>query len=73
MFQLYPCEELNHSHLLENKNEKTNWASVNLQVLQQPEGRSLGGRVIGGITQRLAARLLKQVLRTPVTVPSSTS
>ncbi|GMI80328.1 ABC1-like kinase 3 [Hibiscus trionum] len=41
-----------------------------LQVLQQPEGRSLGGRVIGGITQRLAARLLQQLLRTP-TVPAS--
>lgn len=41
------------------------------QVLQQPEARSLGGRVIGGITQRLAARLLQQVLRTPATVPSS--
>ncbi|CAN0880283.1 Protein ACTIVITY OF BC1 COMPLEX KINASE 3, chloroplastic [Linum grandiflorum] len=36
-----------------------------LQVLQQPEARSLGGRVIGGVTQRLAARLLQQVLRTP--------
>lgn len=34
-----------------------------LQVLQQPEARSLGERVIGGITQRLAARLLQQVLR----------
>ncbi|KAE8717850.1 pentatricopeptide repeat-containing protein [Hibiscus syriacus] len=41
-----------------------------LQVLQQPEGRSLGGRVVGGITQRLAARLLQQLLRTP-TVPAS--
>ncbi|XP_023899971.1 protein ACTIVITY OF BC1 COMPLEX KINASE 3, chloroplastic [Quercus suber] len=38
-----------------------------LQVLQQPEARSLGGRVIGGITQRLAARLLQQVLRVPTT------
>ncbi|KDO39490.1 hypothetical protein CISIN_1g0069853mg, partial [Citrus sinensis] len=38
-----------------------------LQVLQQPEGRILGGRVVGGITQRLAARLLQQVLRTPAT------
>ncbi|KAJ7962120.1 ABC1-like kinase [Quillaja saponaria] len=36
-----------------------------LQVLQQPEGRTLGGRVLGGITQRLAARLLQQVLRVP--------
>uniref|UniRef100_A0A5B7BPR4 Protein kinase domain-containing protein n=1 Tax=Davidia involucrata TaxID=16924 RepID=A0A5B7BPR4_DAVIN len=44
-----------------------------LQVLQEPEARSLGGRVIGGITQRLAARLLQQVLRVPTTVPASTS
>ncbi|KAH9658630.1 protein ACTIVITY OF BC1 COMPLEX KINASE 3 [Citrus sinensis] len=41
------------------------------QVLQQPEGRILGGRVVGGITQRLAARLLQQVLRTPATVSPS--
>ncbi|KAE8702124.1 putative Hydrolase [Hibiscus syriacus] len=41
-----------------------------LQVLQQQEGRSLGGRVVGGISQRLAARLLQQLLRTP-TVPGS--
>ncbi|MED6172424.1 Protein ACTIVITY OF BC1 COMPLEX KINASE 3, chloroplastic [Stylosanthes scabra] len=34
-----------------------------LQVLQQPEARRLGGRVVGGITQRLAARFLQQVLR----------
>ncbi|KAK8938623.1 hypothetical protein KSP39_PZI011200 [Platanthera zijinensis] len=38
-----------------------------LQVLQEPEARILGGRVVGGITQRFAARLLQQVLRTPVT------
>ncbi|KAJ4843320.1 Protein ACTIVITY OF BC1 COMPLEX KINASE 3, chloroplastic [Turnera subulata] len=31
-----------------------------LQVLQQREARSLGERVAGGITQRLAARLLQQ-------------
>ncbi|XP_062026592.1 protein ACTIVITY OF BC1 COMPLEX KINASE 3, chloroplastic [Rosa rugosa] len=42
-----------------------------LQVLQQPEARNLGGQVIGGITQRLAARLLQQVLRVPPTVPAS--
>ncbi|XP_007011449.2 PREDICTED: uncharacterized aarF domain-containing protein kinase At1g79600, chloroplastic isoform X1 [Theobroma cacao] len=41
-----------------------------LQVLQQRDARMLGGRVVGGITQRLAARLLQQVLRTP-TVPTS--
>ncbi|WCJ41901.1 Protein kinase superfamily protein [Euphorbia peplus] len=43
-----------------------------IQVLQQPEARSLGGRVIGGISQRLAARLLQQVLRSPSTVATST-
>ena len=43
------------------------------QVLQEPEARILGGRVIGGITQRLAARLLQQVLRVPITPPASTS
>ncbi|KAK3028979.1 hypothetical protein RJ639_038182 [Escallonia herrerae] len=43
-----------------------------LQVLQEPEARSIGGRVFGGISQRLAARLLQQVLRPP-TAPVSTS
>ncbi|KAL2239741.1 uncharacterized aarF domain-containing protein kinase At1g79600, chloroplastic [Sesamum indicum] len=43
-----------------------------LQVLQEPEARNLGGRVVGGITQRLAARLLQQVLRDPPTVSSPT-
>ncbi|XP_073222231.1 protein ACTIVITY OF BC1 COMPLEX KINASE 3, chloroplastic-like isoform X2 [Cicer arietinum] len=38
-----------------------------LQVLQQPEVRRLGGGVVGGITQRLAARFLQQVLRVPAT------
>ncbi|XP_057781177.1 protein ACTIVITY OF BC1 COMPLEX KINASE 3, chloroplastic [Salvia miltiorrhiza] len=41
-----------------------------VQVLQEPEARQLGGRVVGGITQRLAARLLQQVLRDP---PAATS
>ncbi|CAA0825791.1 Uncharacterized aarF domain-containing protein kinase - chloroplastic [Striga hermonthica] len=41
-----------------------------LQVLREPEARVLGGRVVGGITQRLAARLLQQVLRDPPTVSS---
>ncbi|CAJ1783069.1 unnamed protein product [Sphenostylis stenocarpa] len=41
-----------------------------LQVLQQPEARRLGERVMGGITQRLAARFLQQVLRVP-TAPST--
>ncbi|XP_047179908.1 protein ACTIVITY OF BC1 COMPLEX KINASE 3, chloroplastic-like [Vigna umbellata] len=36
-----------------------------LQVLQQPEARRLGERVMGGITQRLAARFLQQILRVP--------
>ncbi|KAJ4720392.1 ABC1-like kinase [Melia azedarach] len=44
-----------------------------VQVLQQPEGRILGSRVVGGITQRLAARLLQQVLRTPATGSASIS
>ncbi|MBA0750285.1 hypothetical protein Gogos_001703 [Gossypium gossypioides] len=44
-----------------------------LQILQQPEARSLGGRVVGGITQRLAARLLQQVLRMPMAPTSSLS
>ncbi|XP_028752045.1 protein ACTIVITY OF BC1 COMPLEX KINASE 3, chloroplastic [Neltuma alba] len=39
-----------------------------VQILQQPEARSIGGRVVGGITQRLAARFLQQVLRTQGTV-----
>ncbi|KAK7382251.1 hypothetical protein VNO80_01045 [Phaseolus coccineus] len=38
-----------------------------LQVLEQPEARRLGGRVVGGITQRLAARFLQQILRVPST------
>ncbi|KAE8735757.1 putative Hydrolase [Hibiscus syriacus] len=42
-----------------------------LQVLQQPEARSLGGRVVGEITQRLAARLLQQVLQIPSAPTSS--
>lgn len=44
---------------------KCNCWKIHEQVLQQPEARSLGGRIIGGITQRLAARLLQQVLRVP--------
>lgn len=43
-----------------------------LQVLQEPGARNLGGRVVGGITQRLAARLLQQVLRATPTVSTST-
>ncbi|XP_010921140.1 protein ACTIVITY OF BC1 COMPLEX KINASE 3, chloroplastic [Elaeis guineensis] len=42
-----------------------------LQVLQEPEARNLGERVLGGCTQRLAARLLQQVLRSPATVAAS--
>eukprot|EP00252_Welwitschia_mirabilis_P027876 TRINITY_DN9751_c0_g1_i1.p1 TRINITY_DN9751_c0_g1~~TRINITY_DN9751_c0_g1_i1.p1 ORF type:complete len:708 (-),score=132.45 TRINITY_DN9751_c0_g1_i1:408-2531(-) len=34
-----------------------------IEVLQLPEARSIGGRVVGGVTQRLAARLLQQLLR----------
>lgn len=42
-----------------------------LQVLQEPEARSIGGRVVGGISQRLAARLLQQVLRAPETTAAA--
>lgn len=38
-----------------------------VQVLQQPEARSFGGRIFSGITQRLAARMLQQVLRASTT------
>lgn len=41
------------------------WYYMSLQVLQEPEAQHLGRRVAGGITQRLAARLLQQVLRDP--------
>lgn len=41
-----------------------------VEILQQPEARSIGGRVVGGVTQRLAARLLQQVLRPPNPVPT---
>ncbi|CAI9768679.1 unnamed protein product [Fraxinus pennsylvanica] len=44
-----------------------------LQVLQEPEARNFGGRVVGGITQRLAARLLQQILRVPPSVSAPTS
>lgn len=43
-----------------------------VQVLQQPEARSFGGRIFSGITQRLAARMLQQVLRASTTVSAST-
>uniref|UniRef100_A0ACD5U5S0 Uncharacterized protein n=1 Tax=Avena sativa TaxID=4498 RepID=A0ACD5U5S0_AVESA len=36
-----------------------------VQVLQEPEARVFGSRVAGGVTQRLAARLLQQLLRIP--------
>ncbi|XP_019447062.1 PREDICTED: uncharacterized aarF domain-containing protein kinase At1g79600, chloroplastic-like [Lupinus angustifolius] len=38
-----------------------------LQVVQQPEARILGRRVMGGITQRLASRFLQQLLSVPTT------
>ncbi|XP_074588461.1 protein ACTIVITY OF BC1 COMPLEX KINASE 3, chloroplastic-like [Curcuma longa] len=38
-----------------------------IQVLEEPEARKLGGRVVGGVTQRLSARLLQQLLRSPTT------
>ncbi|ONK68822.1 uncharacterized protein A4U43_C05F16380 [Asparagus officinalis] len=42
-----------------------------LRVLQEPEARNLSGQVVGGISQRLAARLLQQVLRIPTTATPS--
>lgn len=43
-----------------------------VQVLQEPEARVFGSRVAGGVTQRLAARLLQQLLRIPpAPVPGS--
>ena len=39
-----------------------------LQVLQEPEAQAIGGQVLTGVTQRLAARLLQQLLR-PVAPP----
>uniref|UniRef100_A0A803LXR6 Protein kinase domain-containing protein n=1 Tax=Chenopodium quinoa TaxID=63459 RepID=A0A803LXR6_CHEQI len=41
-----------------------------LKVLQQSEARDLGGRVLGGIAQRLAARFLQQVLQAPTSTTS---
>uniref|UniRef100_A0A0C9RQG7 TSA: Wollemia nobilis Ref_Wollemi_Transcript_25194_2595 transcribed RNA sequence n=1 Tax=Wollemia nobilis TaxID=56998 RepID=A0A0C9RQG7_9CONI len=41
-----------------------------VEILQQPEAREIGGGVVGGVTQRLAARLLQQVLRPASPVPS---
>lgn len=42
-----------------------------VQVLQQPEAQAIGGQVLGGVTQRLAARLLQQVLRPTAPPPLS--
>lgn len=41
-----------------------------VQVLQQPEAQAIGGQILGGVSQRLAARLLQQVLR-PTAAPLS--
>ncbi|XP_074269482.1 protein ACTIVITY OF BC1 COMPLEX KINASE 3, chloroplastic [Silene latifolia] len=41
-----------------------------LQILQQGGARDLGGRVLNGITQRLAARFLQQILQVPATSTS---
>ncbi|KAJ7548260.1 hypothetical protein O6H91_07G004900 [Diphasiastrum complanatum] len=40
-----------------------------VEVLRQPEAQAIGGRVAGGLTQRLAARLLQQLLR-PASTPA---
>ncbi|XP_074567271.1 LOW QUALITY PROTEIN: protein ACTIVITY OF BC1 COMPLEX KINASE 3, chloroplastic-like [Curcuma longa] len=42
-----------------------------VQVLEEPEARNLGGRIFGGVTLRLSARLLQQVLKSPTTVPAA--
>ncbi|XP_042408847.1 protein ACTIVITY OF BC1 COMPLEX KINASE 3, chloroplastic-like [Zingiber officinale] len=42
-----------------------------VQVLEEREARNLGGRIFGGVTQRLSARLLQQVLRSPATVSAA--
>lgn len=42
-----------------------------VQVLQQPEAQAIGGQVISGVSQRLAARLLQQVLRPSLAAPTS--
>ncbi|KAL0920117.1 hypothetical protein M5K25_009228 [Dendrobium thyrsiflorum] len=39
---------------------------TSFEVLQEPEARILGGRVVGGITQRFAARLLQQIRNIPI-------
>ncbi|XP_010429859.1 PREDICTED: uncharacterized aarF domain-containing protein kinase At1g79600, chloroplastic [Camelina sativa] len=44
-----------------------------VQVLQQPEARRLGGRVAGGVGQRLAARFLQQLLRATTPTPAPTA
>ncbi|OWM85957.1 hypothetical protein CDL15_Pgr012207 [Punica granatum] len=45
------------------------------QILQQPEAHYLGVGVLGGVMQRLAARMLQQLLQTSpsATLPASTS
>ncbi|XP_042474539.1 protein ACTIVITY OF BC1 COMPLEX KINASE 3, chloroplastic-like isoform X1 [Zingiber officinale] len=42
-----------------------------IQVLEEPEARKLGGRLFGGVTQRLTARLLQQLLRSPITASTA--
>ncbi|KAL8152135.1 hypothetical protein V2J09_021943 [Rumex salicifolius] len=42
-----------------------------LQVVQQAEARELGSRVLGGVAQRLAARFLQQVLKSPVSAAAA--
>lgn len=64
------CFNLELCYLLLIVNQ-ANFQCLNNQVLQEPEARSLGGRVFGGITQRLAARLLQQVLRSSLTTVRS--
>lgn len=51
--------------LLSSKGFDPNLLQPILQILQEPEARQIGGSVVGGISQRLAARLLQQVLQPP--------
>lgn len=42
------------------------------QVLQQREARDVGERIMGGVMQRFAARMLQQLLQTSGNFPAST-
>lgn len=67
------CTNLMMMYLIDMCDKIYSWVVVVVfnQVLQQPEARRLGGRVAGGVGQRLAARFLQQLLQ--ATTPSSSS